>query len=377
VNGPYGDDRLATLAVGLTLGLLAAAVCLAGWAWWRRRRPGTPAPVAGLALAAAGAVGIARTATTRPAGTLLPGLLVLAVAGAVLRRGGRARGGARPAALAAGGALWLGGGALTGWSLAAEEGAMAAVLVALATCAAGALLDDFDRRRRAQGLAPLLLAVTAGGIYATVPDVEAAVVVVGAAMPMALLGWPFPLAWARPARPPPSLGTPGALATAGLLVWTVAAGSSGRAGPVAGGLACLGLLVAEPLARRLDPRPGVPVMHRRRMKRSTVRAAPRLARRPPPATQFPQGGIHDRCSSPPGGEVPDGPGWRPGWLALAAQALLVALAARLVGRQSSAAGALLLVALEFVVIVALALARERLRATRDTPPPGGDEIPSS
>jgi hypothetical protein len=336
VSGPYGDGRLATLAVGLALGLLAAVACLACWAWWRRRRPGTPAPVAGLALAAAGAVGVARTATTRPAGTLLPGLLVLAAAGAVLRRGGPARGGTRPLALVAGGALWLGGAALTGWSLAADEGAIAAVSVALATCVAGALLDDFDRRRRAQGLAPLLLAVTAGGIYATVPDVEAAVVVVGAAMPMALVGWPFPLAWARPARPPPSLGTPGALATAGLLVWTVAAGSSGRAGPLAGGLACLGLLVVEPLARRLDPRPG-----------------------------------------PAGGEVPDGPGWRPGWLALAAQALLVAFAARLVGRQSSAAGALLVVALEFVVIVALALARERLRATRDTPPPGGDEIPSS
>jgi hypothetical protein len=335
VSGALGDGRLATLAVGLALGLAGGVACLACWAWWRHYRPGAPAPVAGLALAAAGAAGIAATATTRPAGTLLPGLAVLALAGAALSRARRARPATRPLALAAAGCLWLAGAVLTGWSLAADGGAAVGVWVAVAICAVGALLDDADRRRAGQGLAPALLAVTAAGIYATVPDVEAAEVVVAAALPMALLGWPFPLAWARPARPPPSLGTPGALATAGLLVWTVAAGGSGRSGSVVGGCACLGLLALEPLAHRLAPR-----------------------------------------RSPAASAVPTGPGWRLGWLALAVQVVLVAVAARVVGRPSSAAGALLPALLEIVVIVALALLLERRRAIRDRSPRRRDEIPS-
>jgi hypothetical protein len=335
VSGALGDGRLATLAVGLALGLAAALACLACWAWWRRNRPGMPAPVAGLALAAAGATGIAGTATTRPAGTLLPGLAVLALAGVALGRARRTRPATRPRELAAAGCLWLAGGVLTGWSLAADRGAAVGVWVAVAICAVGALLDDADRRRGRQGLALALLAVTAGGIYATVPDVEAAEVVAGAVLPMALLGWPFPLAWRPPARPPPSLGTPGALATAGLLVWTVAAGGSGRSGSVVGGCACLGLLALEPLAHG-------------------------LARR------------RDRAVA----AIPTGPGWRLGWLALAVQAVLVAVAARVVGRPSSAAGALLLALPEIVVIVALALVLERRRAIRSRSPRHGDEIPS-
>ena len=334
MSGALGDGRLATLVVGLALGLAAAVACLACWAWWRRNRPGAPAPVAGLALAAAGAIGIDATATARPAGTLLPGLALLALAGAALSRARRARPANRPRELAAAGCLWLGGAVLTGWSLAADDGVAAGVWVAVAICLVGALLADADRRRGAQGLALPLLAVTAGGIYATVPDVEAAEVVLAAALPMALLGWPFPLAWRPPARPPPSLGTAGALATAGLLVWAVAAGGSGRPGSVVGGCACLGLLALEPLAHL-------------------------LARRRGPAVA-----------------VPTGPGWRPGWLALAVQVVVVTFAARVVGRPSSAAGALLLALPEIVVIVARALALERRRAIRSRSPHRGDEIPS-
>lgn len=330
-----GDGRLATLVVGLALGLVAAIACLACWAWWRRNRPGTPAPVAGLALAAAGATGIAATATTRPAGIMLPGLAVLALAGASLDGAREAHPATRSRELAVAGCLWLAGAVLTGWSLAAELGVAAGVWVAVAICVVGALLDDADRRRGGQGLALPLLAVTAAGIYATVPDVEAAEVVVAVALPMALLGWPFPLAWARPARPPPSLGTPGALATAGLLVWTVAAGGSERSGSVVGSLTCLGLLALEPLAHRL------------------------VRRRDPAAVA-----------------VPTGPGWHLGWLALAVQAALATAAARVVGRPSSAAGALLLALPEIGVIAALALALERRRAIRSRSPRRGDEIPS-
>jgi hypothetical protein len=39
----------------------------------------------------------------------------------------------------------------------------------------------------------------------------------------------------------------------GLVAWTVAAGGVGRPSSIIGGLACLGLLIIEPLARALAP----------------------------------------------------------------------------------------------------------------------------
>jgi hypothetical protein len=191
--------RHAELAAGLAAGAVAALLCLAIWAVRRRRRPGVPVPVAGAGLAAAGAAALAATG------------------------GFAARPGPGPLA----------------W------GAAAAV-------AAGVLLADFDHRRRADGLTTALLAVTAAGVWATVPDVEAAVVVLGASLPFALLGWPLLRSG------PPSLGPAGALAVAGLLAWAALAGGAGRPGSWAGALACLGVLAAEPLAGRLDRR-GRPV----------------------------------------------------------------------------------------------------------------------
>jgi hypothetical protein len=256
--------RADDLAAGLLAGLAAALACLAVWAWRRRHRPGAPTPVVGVALAAAGGAGIV-AATDPPATLALPLPWIAVVAGA-----------------------------------------------------AGALLAGFDRRWRGHGLAPLLLAVSAVGVYATVPDVEWALVVVGAALPLTLLGWPGPLAPGgvggprrrdRPAQPPPSLGVAGSLATAALLAWTVAAGGAGRPGSVVGGLACLGVLTVEPLARLLDPR------HR------SALARPRVA-----------------------------------WTALAAHLVLVAVAARVVGRTETVAAALPLAGLALAAALAVALA---------------------
>jgi hypothetical protein len=348
MSDPFGAGRLTGLAVGLAFGLVGAAVCLNRWNWRRQRRPGSPTPVAGLALAAASALGIAITATTRPAGTLLPGLVVLAAAGGLLRRaraagpGGAA--GARAPGLAGAAALALAGATVTAWSLAADDGLALGLWVVAAICVTGALLDDFDRYRQRQGLAPVLLAVSVAGVYGTVPDVEAVVVVVGAALPIALLGWPGPLAWPRSAaaQPPPSLGGAGAFATAGLLVWTVAAGGSARPGSIVGGLACLGLLALEPLSRRLGA-----------LGRSGASTAGTLGA-PPPL----------------------GPGDRLGWALLTAQVVLVAVAARVVGRTVSAPAALLLAAAELAAVLAAAVAVARLRGARRRAPPGGDEISS-
>lgn len=272
--------RSGDLGVGLLLGAAAALACLGAWAW--RRRPGAPAPVVGVALAAAGAAGIV-AATDPPAALALP----------------------LPA-------------------------------VAAAAVVAGALLADFDRRWRRHGLAPLLLAISAAGIYATVPDVEAPLVVLGASLPMALLGWPGPLApaglpapWRRPAAPrvagaaapaiPPSVGVVGAVAVAGLLAWTVAAGGAGRPGSVVGGLLCLGVLVVEPLARLLDPR-----------RRSALARGPVA------------------------------------WTALGAHLVLVAVAARVVGRAGTVAAALPPAGLTLAAALAVALAAGA--ATERIPP---------
>jgi hypothetical protein len=170
------------------------------------------------------------------------------------------------------------------------------------------------------------LAVTAAGIWATVPDVEAALVLLGAALPMALLGWPLFLARRAPTRPPPAFGVAGSLAVAGVLVWAVASGGTGRPGSLVGGLACLGLLAVEPVARGLDPR-----------RRSPLDA---LERRPGLA-----------------------------WAALAAQLALVAVAARVVGRPERATTALGLAVVELGLAVAagVAVARRPSRSRRTAP----------
>jgi hypothetical protein len=261
--------RADEVGAGFVLGIAATLACLAVVAWWRRRRPGEPAPVAGVALATAGAAGIALT-TGRPATLALPAPVLVVVAGL-----------------------------------------------------AGLLLADFDRRWRRRGLAPMLLAVSAGGIWAAVPDVEVALVVLGVTIPITLLGWPSPLVRSGP---PPSLGAVGALAVAGLFTWTAAAGAAGRPAAVAGGLVCLGVLVVEPVVNRLDPR-----------RRSPLDPTARRA--------------------------------GPAWMALGAQLVLVGLASRVVVRPERAATALLLAALELglAVVAGIALARRPAAGRRTAP----------
>ena len=82
------------------------------------------------------------------------------------------------------------------------------------------VLADFDVRWRHRGLGPVLLPVSLLGVYATVPDTEMALVALGAALPLSLLGWPVALA---------SWGRAGAWAVAGSLVWVTASGGVGRA----------------------------------------------------------------------------------------------------------------------------------------------------
>ena len=110
-----------------------------------------------------------------------------------------------------------------------------------------ATLPGFERRHRRAALGPVLFAVSAVGCYETVPTPELALVVVGVSVPLALLGWPRPLARLGRAGP----------ATLAILAWAAVEGGQGRPVTMVTGLACLGLFLVEPLAaalaRRTDP----------------------------------------------------------------------------------------------------------------------------
>ena len=221
-------------AAGCWFGLAAFAAGLAAALAWRSGRRPPPVPISGLLFAGATAAAIGWTLGLPP--TLLPGLLALACAGAASQRPW-----ARPLAI---GSSILGGWLVTCPSRLALDGGLR-LLVAVAVAGGGWLAADLDHRWRSRALGPLLLALTVGGVYATVPDTEQALAALGVMLPMAGLAWPWPLA---------SLGRAGTHAAVGALLWVVTAGGAGRPSSVVGGIACLGLLVVEPLARIIDPR---------------------------------------------------------------------------------------------------------------------------
>jgi hypothetical protein len=115
------------------------------------------------------------------------------------------------------------------------------IVLALTTIAFGIALRDFDAMRGPRGAPWLLFAITAGGVYLAVPDTELARVMLGVAIPFVLLSVPRPLS---------PLGPAGSAALAGVFTWVVVVGGRGRPGSVVGGLATIGILVAEPLGRR-------------------------------------------------------------------------------------------------------------------------------
>jgi hypothetical protein len=123
----------------------------------------------------------------------------------------------------------------------------ARVFVAVLAVAGAGLVADLDRRNADSGLGPVLLAVTMVGLYESMPDPDFALLLVGAALPVALLGWPAPLA---------RVGGAGAAAGSGLFAWADAVGGRGLLSAVIAGAACLGLFAVEPLAHA--------VMRRRR-----------------------------------------------------------------------------------------------------------------
>ncbi len=223
-----------------------AAVAVGGLAVaFRRSRRGALLPVVGIAGVAAALIGLDREPNAVSGWTrLVLALIVLAAGGlatSVLRL-------PLPVAVLAA----VPGAVLLASTPAVSDNDISWVprLAFAATALGAALVADFDRENARGGLAPVLVAVTALGVYGTVPDTEQAAALVGATIPIAVLGWPKPLA---------SLGAPGAFAMVGLVVWTAAVGGRGRPGAIVGAIACLGVMLVEPAVRRLfvrrPPRP--------------------------------------------------------------------------------------------------------------------------
>jgi len=223
----------AEFAAGLRYGLIASGISLTvGLAGRAGRVPAAVTATAGLLFAAAVALGL-RQALGLPTGLAL-GLVALA-------------GGGGAGALSAGGPLAPMLAVPGAWLVVSRSGLVldrwAEVLVGAAIVLGGWLVAAVDARWRRHGLGPVLLAISVAGIYTCVPDTEQALVALGAALPLALLGWPWPLA---------ALGRAGGYAATGAMLWVVAAGGASRGSAVVGGVACLGLFAVEPAARLLQ-----------------------------------------------------------------------------------------------------------------------------
>ena len=133
--------------------------------------------------------------------------------------------------LIVGGAIAMvvrGGFADIGWLL---------VLAPIATILIGSALAAWASRLP-QDVLGIMIAISAFGIWVTVPETETARALLGASLPLAVATLP-------PIRS--KLAYSGAFALAGILVWVVATGGEAREASVIGGWACIGAIAVLPL----------------------------------------------------------------------------------------------------------------------------------
>ncbi len=272
---------------GLAAGVIAAVACAVAALILRRR----PLPVAGLAIAAA------FLAVLRPPTPVLIAVGLLAAIGIA--------GDLRPSLIPLAGALAIGPATLLVFSGDVFEPLWGRIAGVAAISIGGGLAAWSEQRRPSSWAGPILAAGSALGVFIVVPDTERALVLLGAALPVALLGWPLRLA---------RLGTGGVLSFVGVLVWVVLRDGATRDSAIVGGLAALGVLVAEPVAVLL-------------------------------------GRLFSGAWSPP---VSD-------WLLVATDAVVVLLAGRLAGTLDSAEDAVLVAGLVLAGAVALLTAAELRR----------------
>jgi hypothetical protein len=197
------------------------------------RRPGRPLALAGLALAAGAIVGYDRVASA-------PGRLVVGVIGTGV-----------VVALCAAVRLpaWLAAVPIVPFAyVVAHEPAFArphwlATLLAVAIPVGAAGAMAFESLEGPECITPVLLAISAAGVYWAVPDTELPACLLGVALPVALVAWPLRRS---------SAGRAGAAASVVPLFWAASVGGLGRPASIVGATACLGLLVGLPVAQALS-----------------------------------------------------------------------------------------------------------------------------
>ncbi len=218
---------LVALPAALGLGVLFPA---------RGRRPGLVGPVFAVAsvFALNGNLGTDEIASVP--GEVVLGLLLVWLAGTI--------GAATRYPWAVGPIASLPGGFLIAGANAGLADGWVPVLIVLGIAVVGGTAADLDRRGARYGLGPLLFVIAVIGIYFTVPDTELMRAVVGVALPLVLLAWPYAAA---------ALGAGGAYAAVGLLLWIAPIEGIGRPGAIVGVVGAFALLVGEPLGRALVP----------------------------------------------------------------------------------------------------------------------------
>ncbi len=149
-------------------------------------------------------------------------------------------------------AVAVGGAGATLAAASPEVGGGPLVLLTATAVVTAVLAVDLERRRGAPAVA-VLVAGSAVGMFLTAPDTDALVVILAVllAVAAALVLRP-PADEAAEELVPGWQPLPGGMvALLALLLWALAEGGRPRPGSVVGGVACLGLLVLEPVVHRL------------------------------------------------------------------------------------------------------------------------------
>jgi hypothetical protein len=216
---------------GVAVGAVAALALLAG-SFALPRRAGPSFALAGVAMAAGALVGFGRVASA-------PSRLVIGVVGTGVVVACCAAW-ARPAWVAAIGVLPFAYAVAQAPELTKPHWLASLLLVAIPVGAAGAMA--FETLEGRECVTPVLLAITAAGVYWAVPDTELPGCLLGVALPIAFVSWPLLRAAA---------GRAGAAASIVPVFWAASVGGLGRPASIVGATACLGLLVGLPVAHAL------------------------------------------------------------------------------------------------------------------------------
>lgn len=217
---------------GFRLGFIAAVLGTIGVVLWRRN-PRQAGHVVGVLFAAAVTISM-ETAMPVPAQLLL-GLGLLGLTALIPRTALQSRASRMLAAVPG---AWL----IVG-SLGTVYSTWISWLLLAVIVVGGTFTAHTDQKLSAPILGPLLLAVTAIGVFLAVPDTEEILVVVGAIVPLAVLGWPLGIS---------KLGSSGSYMAVGILVWASAWGGVGRPAAIVGAVSCLGVFLLIPVSPHRD-----------------------------------------------------------------------------------------------------------------------------